>query len=547
TMRWEADSPLRFSRPIRWLLALHGDNVMPLELNNLKSSDITYGHSLYGAPALRVKNAQDFLKALKKNKIMYDFNERKALIEKQLIKRSWHKNYQLLDEVSGLLEYPDFLEGNFMNKYLKLPKEVFIASMSKNQRIFPLEDKQGNLTNKFLAVLNGVIKNKKRTALHYQNVLDAKLKDALFFYDEDSKTAISKKAVLLKDMVFHKKLGSYQDKVERLKKLSSYFKEVFALTDKEYDDLLKAISLCKADLLTQMVGEFPSLQGVMGKYYAKAEGLDIEICEAIEEHYKPRFAEDSLPKTKLGACLAIMDKFDSVICHFKAGNQPKTGGDMYALRRQAIGIINIILDKNIHLSLSDVYDKVFDIAPCTADKNVLKKELMEFLKERLIGMIEAQYKPRHDLTDAVVASGFDDIYNFSLRLRALSNIIDENYFECARCVVERTNNITKSISNFKDNIDASLFEMQEERALFESYKNIKDKVSVLIKEKDFKAVTKIYGEALFTITNTFFDKVMVNVENQNLRNNRLKLLRDINQLYTKDIADLAKMERRTIE
>ncbi len=541
TMLWERDSDIRFPRPIRWILALHGNEVIPANLDGIKTANITYSKRPLVSDAIEIKNADDFFIKLRKNGIIYNFEERKSVIKKFLQKSTWHENQQLLDEVTGLVEYPEFIKGGFDKKYLQLPQEILIASMSKNQRIFPLE-KEGKLINEFVGVIDGKygIFKKKKITTHYEQVLDAKLKDALFFYNEDLKKPLPERVKELNGMIFHKKLGSYADKIERLKKLAAFFKKPFKLTNTDYEKIIKAIELCKADLLTQMVGEFPSLQGVIGKYYAIKGGIDNEVAIAIEEHYRPRSYGDKLPETKPGTILALLDKFDSVICHFKAGHQPKGNRDLYALRRQTIGIINIISNSGIELSLSDIFDKVFEIAPLDADKKRLKGEFTEFVRGRLTAIMESKFS-RQDLINAVLSSGYDNIYRFYLRLRALNNIINEFYFEQARCVVERTNNITKNVSGFIKEIDISLLQMQEEKQLYEKYKTVRDRIKAFIQQDRYAEATKIYGNTLADITNSFFDKVMVNVENEKLKNNRLKLLKEINELYTKDVADLAKI------
>ncbi len=539
-MHWD-ESGLLFPRPIRWILAMLGNEIIRCKIGNLSCGNITYGHHLFNSRPIKIKDTNDFFKKLRRRNVIYSFKERKQIISKYLTGKNWHRNEGLLNEVTGLVEYPDFIEGSFNKSYLKLPEEVLIASMSKNQRVFPLQDRNGKLANRFVGIIDGKLRQTKRIKAHYEQVLDAKLKDALFFYNEDLKKPLGERAEQLKGVIFHKKLGSYADKVERLKKLIYSFKQTFKLSDIDYEKIIKACTLCKADLLTQMVGEFPSLQGVMGKYYALAEDIDEEIARAIEEHHRPRFSEDRLPETKLGSILALLDKFDSVICHFKAGHQPKGNWDLYALRRQSIGIINIILAKKLELSLSGMFDKIFEIAPGDAECEKLKTEFTEFIKERLIVMMDEQYKFRRDLINAVISSGFDNIYNFYLRLDGLNNIINKFYFEQARCVVERTNNITKGVSSFIEEIDVSLLQMDEEKALFEKYKIIKDKFASFIQQDNYDEATKLYAEALSDITNSFFDKVMVNVDDKKLRNNRLKLLKGINVLYVRDIADLTKV------
>ncbi|HEO64110.1 MAG TPA: glycine--tRNA ligase subunit beta, partial [Candidatus Omnitrophica bacterium] len=544
TMLWDAENPVKFPRPIRWVLALFGNEVVPVNIAGITASNITYGHRLLAPKPIRVKDARDLFTKLRKRCVIYDAEERKQKIEKYLKKKNWYKNGQLLEEVSALVEFPAFIDGIFDRGYLALPHEALIASMSKNQRIFLLEDGKGRFTNKFVAVINGNIRGKKRIGFHYEQVLNAKLKDALFFYNEDLKTPMRERAKQLNGVIFHKALGTYADKVNRMERLAADCREILNLSKDEFDRIITVCQLCKADLLTQMVGEFPSLQGIMGKYYSLAEGLEKEVAQAIEEHYKPRFADDTLPEAKAGSVVALLDKLDSVAGHFKAGNRPKGNWDLYALRRQSIGIIRIIIDSKMGgISLKYMFSRIFDLVPGSADIEETKRLFLDFMKERTIMMMSTQYNFRYDLIDAVSAAGFDDIYNFYLRLCELNNIIDEFVFEQARCVVERTNNIIKGQKEFTPSADQALLQDGIEKELFLIYDDIKLEMRQLIDSRQYAKATQLYGGRLFDAIHKYFDEVMVNVKDERLRANRLRLMKDINSLYTEGIADLARIAK----
>ena len=377
TMRWD-EYGLAFARPIRWLLALFGEKIINFEFAGLRSSPITYGHRFLGHKKIKVKNAETYFKLLDKNYVVWDNEARKAKILSYLEKRRWHENRQLLNEVNNLVEFPVFIEGTFREEYLKIPGEVLLASMSKHQRIFCLEDKRGKLVNRFAGVINGNYGKRKQIIKNFENVLDARLKDALFFYEADTKKPIQLWADGLKGVVFHKKLGTVAEKVERMKRMAQFLLKATKIDDCDKNYLLRAISLCKADLLTQMVGESPSLQGVIGRYYALDSNEPEPVADAIEEHYLPRFADDDLPATSIGVLSSLADKIDNIVSYFKIGKFPKGGWDLYALRRQAIAIISILQKRKLTLSLSDAFDFAYTICPGDFNKEKLKDI---FLKE----------------------------------------------------------------------------------------------------------------------------------------------------------------------
>ena len=476
-----------------------------------------------------------------KNHVVVDNELRKAKILSYLEKRRWHENKQLLNEVNNLVEFPVFVEGTFKEEYLTIPNEVLLASMSKHQRIFCLEDKKGELLNRFVGVINGNYGNRKQIIKNFENVLDARLKDALFFYEADTKRPLQQWAAGLKGVVFHKKLGTIAQKVERLKKIAQFLLKATKACDCDKDYLARAISLCKADLLTQMVGEFPSLQGVIGRYYAIDSNEPEPVADAIGEHYLPRFADDAVPSTNIGVLSSLADKIDNIICYFKIGKFPKGGWDLYALRRQAIAIISILQKKKLQLSLSSTFDFVYPLCPGDLDKEKLKNTFLDFFKDRFIYFSKMRFGYRHDIIEAVISGGVDDLFNSSLKLEALNSIIDEYYFEKSRSIVERTYNIIKaSKGRFEDLLPALLYEPKEQ-ALYGALKQLEPVFKQYCADKEYVEATKLFGESLSGMVHDFFDKVMVNVDKKELRSNRLSLLLCINRLYIDNIADLSKI------
>jgi len=540
TMRWDSCG-FMFARPIRWLLAIFGEKVISFEFAGLRSSSITSGHRFLGHKKIKVKNAEAYFKLLNKNYVIWDNEARKSKILSYLEKKRWHENKQLLNEVNNLVEFPVFIEGEFREEYLKIPSEVLLASMSKHQRVFCLQNKKGELVNRFVGVINGNYGNRKQIIKNFENVLDARLKDALFFYEADTKKPMQFWSEGLKGVVFHKKLGTVAEKVERLKKTGQFLLKATGINDCDKNYLLRAISLCKADLLTQMVGEFPSLQGVIGRYYALYSNEPKPVANAIGEHYLPRFADDDVPATNIGVLCSLTDKIDNIVCYFKIGKFPKGGWDLYALRRQAIAIISILQKKKLTFSLSDTFDFVYPICPGDFNEEKLKNIFLDFFKDRFIYFSKMRFGYRHDIIEAVTACGIDDLYNSFLKLESLNSIIDEHYFEKSRSIVERTYNIIKTSKDRIENVLPALLQEPEEQALYKEFKQLKPVFKQYCVDKEYIKATQLFGESLSRIVHDFFDKVMVNVDKKSLRVNRLGLLTCINKLYIDNIADLSKI------
>ncbi|MDD5504162.1 MAG: glycine--tRNA ligase subunit beta [Candidatus Omnitrophica bacterium] len=537
TMRWNGTGAA-FSRPIRWIVALFGDKVLSFEYAGIKSSNATRGHRFLGRDFIKVKNPCHYFKTLKKNHVVWDNNERRKIILSFLEKKRWHPNDELLSEVVNLVEKPCFIEGSFDKKYLQIPREVLLAAMSKHQRIFCLEDKNSALASRFAGVLNGAKKNTKQIIKNFENVLEARLKDALFFYKSDTKKPLTEWAQGLDGIVFYKGLGTIHDKAQRIKKIALFISRNYYPGIDE-NDIAKAAPLLKADLLTSMVREFPSLQGIMGMYYAKDSGYPDAVSRAISEHYLPRFASDKLPSTDMGSLFSLADKFDNIVSYFSIGKSPKGNWDPYALRRQAIGIILILMETKKSLSLSGVIDFCLEQYAGSETKSKCRQAIQLFLKDRLVSILKAKGQYRHDLIESVMASGADDIYKTCLKLNELNSIINSPEFEQARVIVERTHNIVAAAGISLPEIDEKLFSQEQENKVFGGFNNTKDEFMALCKEGLFSKATDNIAAALSGDLGDYFDKVMVNVDDKRVRANRLALLSAINKLYTDNIANLS--------
>jgi glycyl-tRNA synthetase beta chain len=408
--------------------------------------------------------------------------------------------------------------------------------MKEHQRYFPVEDARGRLLPRFLVITNRGPQEAPFTVEGNERVLKARLADAKFFWEEDRKLSLWKRVEGLKEVVFHEKLGSYWERVERIDRLAGYLALRLGLVADEREALHRASRLCKADLLTQMVGEFPKLQGVMGYHYAREEGEKEEVARAILEHYLPRFAGDRLPETLLGTLLSLADKFDALCGCFSIGLIPTGSQDPYALRRQAQGIIRILEEKNLNLSLKDSLAAALENFP---GRGTTLQELLEFFRDRLYQTF-LERGQRHDIINAVLAAGFDNVADFSRRLEVISRLSQTEQWQGLVTVVERTFNIGKKAAATGE-VEETLLQEKEERQLWELYQRHKDRIQSLINKEQYEEASMEYYTSFAQAVHNFFEKVFVNVEDLRLRNNRLLLLKNINELYSTRIADLAQI------
>lgn len=561
TMRW-ADYEFRFVRPIRWMVALFGDQIIPVEICGVKSGKFSMGHrfmqqslkaaaesqgllsaalskvgnKVYSAlagvkGAVEIPSAGDYKKVMYDNFVMVDQDERRALILQQIKDLAAQNggeaeiNEDLLEEVNYLVEWPTALCGKFEEKFLSLPKECIITPMREHQRYFPVLDEDGNLLNKFITVRNGGSEHLDIVTHGNERVLRARLSDAEFFFNEDRATKLEDRLEKLKTVSFQEGLGNMYDKSERLVKMAEMLR--FAInTPVDEEELRRCALLCKTDLVTGMVIEFTELQGVMGREYALLDGEKPEVATGIFEHYLPRFAGDALPATTIGRIVGIGDKLDNICATFSRGLAPTGSQDPYALRRQALGVINILLDANYHISLAKIIAGtlyLLDIKPEETGK--LVPQIMEFFKQRLRNLLMDQ-GIRYDVIDAVFADKRnDDMVDLAVRCKALAAYVEAGNAEPLVQVSVRVSNLCKKIEK-EVAISGALFKDESENKLHEVVAAVSKEIIPEIVLYDYAAVLKA-GEKVIEPVNIFFDNVMVMDEDENVKNNRLAMLEEV--------------------
>lgn len=561
TMRW-ADYEFRFVRPIRWMVALFGDQIIPVEICGVKSGKFSMGHrfmqqslkaaaesqgllsaalskvgnKVYSAlagvkGAVEIPSAGDYKKVMYDNFVMVDQDERRALILQQIKDLAAQNggeaeiNEDLLEEVNYLVEWPTALCGKFEEKFLSLPKECIITPMREHQRYFPVLDEDSNLLNKFITVRNGGSEHLDIVTHGNERVLRARLSDAEFFFNEDRATKLEDRLEKLKTVSFQEGLGNMYDKSERLVKMAEMLR--FAInTPVDEEELRRCALLCKTDLVTGMVIEFTELQGVMGREYALLDGEKPEVATGIFEHYLPRFAGDALPATTIGRIVGIGDKLDNICATFSRGLAPTGSQDPYALRRQALGVINILLDANYHISLAKIIAGtlyLLDIKPEETGK--LVPQIMEFFKQRLRNLLMDQ-GIRYDVIDAVFADKRnDDMVDLAVRCKALAAYVEAGNAEPLVQVAVRVSNLCKKIEK-EVAISGALFKDESENKLHEVVAAVSKEIIPEIVLYDYAAVLKA-GEKVIEPVNTFFDNVMVMDEDENVKNNRLAMLEEV--------------------
>ncbi len=561
TMRW-ADYEFRFVRPIRWMVSLFGDQIIPVEICGVKSGKFSMGHrfmqqslkaaaesqgllsaalskvgnKVYSAlagvkGAVEIPSAGDYKKVMYDNFVMVDQDERRALILQQIKDLAAQNggeaeiNEDLLEEVNYLVEWPTALCGKFEEKFLSLPKECIITPMREHQRYFPVLDEDGNLLNKFITVRNGGSEHLDIVTHGNERVLRARLSDAEFFFNEDRATKLEDRLEKLKTVSFQEGLGNMYDKSERLVKMAEMLR--FAInTPVDEEELRRCALLCKTDLVTGMVIEFTELQGVMGREYALLDGEKPEVAAGIFEHYLPRFAGDALPATTIGRIVGIGDKLDNICATFSRGLAPTGSQDPYALRRQALGVINILLDANYHISLAKIIAGtlyLLDIKPEETGK--LVPQIMEFFKQRLRNLLMDQ-GIRYDVIDAVFADKRnDDMVDLAVRCKVLAAYVEAGNAEPLVQVSVRVSNLCKKIEK-EVAISGALFKDESENKLHEVVAAVSKEIIPEIVLYDYAAVLKA-GEKVIEPVNAFFDNVMVMDEDENVKNNRLAMLEEV--------------------
>ncbi len=538
TMRWDG-SGVRFARPIRWLLALYGTAPVKCSLGALVSSPRTWVGLPKRPRAVAVRSADQYLAALKQAGVILDHTRRRAWIEQEvarIAKRSRGQtapemvSHGLLDEVAFLVEQPVSLPGSFDRKYLALPRELLLASMAKYQRIFAIES-SGTILPQCIAILDGKPTRPQEVRAVIERILNARLADSLMFWGDDHKRLpLEQMARGLSGVTFHEKLGSMADKTQRLCALSEPLSQAWGLTTEERERLRRACTLAKADLVSTMVKEFPTLQGVIGKYYAKDSGEAQPVAEAIEEHYLP--VGDRLPKTLLGSALAIIDKYDTLVSYFGLGITPTGDQDPFGLRRAAQGIVEVAWKVHRPLPLEALLPKT---------QSRVGPQVKRYLFERLYTFAWPSPAPSADCIDAVLSSPCDDLIDAMDRIATLRRLSRDPGLLKAAKVIERTRNILKGGTLKQPEVDPARLQEPLERQLWEVYQSKAPQVTQLMQDRSYAEATTLFGELFFEPLHEFFDHVLVNVPDGALQQNRLALMQAINTLYTGRVADLSKL------
>ena len=546
SMHWVAGG-ITFARPFRMILALLGGTVIGFEINGVRAGRESAGHPFLSPQRIQFSAADwaAYLTQLRKHHVVADIGERRAIIEKKITDclagyGSKLEDQDLLDEVTNLVEFPNVVEGSFDEKFLAVPEAVLVESMRAHQRYFPIRDAAGKLLPKFITVINRDDRYAQVIRGGNERVLRARLSDAEFFLWEDTREPLSARLERLKGVTFQAQLGSVYEKVQRLKALAKTLAEQAGLAAEQQAMCVRAAELCKNDLVTAMVGEFPSLQGLIGREYALRDGEPREAADAIAEHYMPRGADDALPQTATGCILSLAEKFDTMLGCFSVGLAPTGSQDPYALRRAASGIIRILMERNVTLSLSAAAAEANNLqARGLPQAEGVEGRVLAFLRDRLYYYFSDKGY-RYDQVNAVLATGFDDVRDAKARLDAIAALAAEPDWEELVTVVQRTWNIIKNVEVTAEASEA-LLEAPEEKELWAVLARHEREVNQLAEQRRYAEAARLFAQAFVKSVHHFFDKVYVNVDDLAVRQNRLALMKRINKLFTGRIADLSQI------
>lgn len=541
SMRWR-DLDIRFARPMHWIVALYGGEIIPFTFGDLISGNCSRGHRFMAPGEFSVSGAGDYVSKAEKQYVIPQVAKRRQMIEAQLEKLAEqlggriNPDPELLDEVSFLVEMPQALAGSIEDRFLQLPPELLITSMREHQRYFTLVDKQGRLLPHFITIANTLAKDPGVVVAGNERVLRARLSDAMFFWQEDQKSKLEDRLEALKKVVYQARLGTSYEKVERFTQLAEDLAQ--QLSPENLKLTRRAALLAKCDLETGMVYEFPELQGIMGREYALLEGEDSRVAKAIYEHYLPIQAGGELPSDDLGAFVSIADKIDSICGCFSVNLIPTGTADPYALRRCAIGILAIILDRGYAVSIPGLVEKSVALLEKQRQRPAAEiiADVVEFIRLRLVNMLAGQQYPV-DVVEAVLSASFIEPGDAVERIKALSLLKEQADFEPLAVAFKRVGNIIKG--GLDQPVDPALFEAPCEAGLYEALQKVEAQVGTLLKSHDYaRALDAIAG--LRGPVDEFFDGVMVMTDDVAVKNNRLALLTSIAALF-KDIADFGRI------
>ncbi|WP_281828076.1 MULTISPECIES: glycine--tRNA ligase subunit beta [Lactobacillus] len=541
-MRWDSND-FEFVRPIHWLVSLYDSDVIPVKILDITAGRKTEGHRFLGDSVV-LANADDYVEALKDQFVIVDAKERKDMIVNQMNdlvkKNNWKikEDKNLLEEVTNLVEYPTVFAGSFDEKYLNIPDEVLITSMKDNQRYFEVYDQNGKLINHFIAVRNGNKDFLDNVISGNEKVLVARLDDAQFFYDEDRKYPLSHFVDKMKNVSFHDKIGSMAEKMKRVRLIGDYLAKRWNLDENVVKDFDRASELYKFDLVTQMVGEFAELQGVMGMHYARLAGENEEVAVAIKEHYMPTTAEGELPETTVGSLLSIADKIDNILTFFGAGMIPSSSNDPYALRRNAYGIVRILLNQKWSLPFNQVLPEIVELVdgktPAKLPKtNEEDEQIALFIRDRIKQYLQKN-NFKYDVIDAVLASSQQDPSEILSAAKVLGLHHDDAEFKPVVESLTRIDNILKKakFNNKQAEVDENLFEDASENELFAGIQNLQEIQNLADLYQGFVQLQPVIDR--------YFDTNMIMAKDEKVKNNRLAQLSQVSVLADR-LGDLSKL------
>lgn len=539
-MRW-GDSKVQFVRPVHWLLVLFGDEVIPLSVLGLDASQHSRGHRFHSSSPVMVESPQEYEAQLKEAYVIADFQERRELIRSQVEAAGKEAGGQaliddaLLDEVTALVEWPVPLIGRFDEDFLRVPQEAIITAMQEHQRYFPVVDEKGTLQNAFITISNIESSNEELVIYGNEKVIRPRLADAAFFFDNDKATTLADHAKRLEQLVFQEKLGTVADKCLRISQLAGYITE---LLGGSVEFAQQAGRLCKADLVTEMVNEFDTMQGTMGYYLAKHEGLEDDVALALKEHYYPRFSGDDLPSNRTGQAVAIADKLDTLVGIFGIGQIPTGDRDPYALRRATLGILRIIIEKSLGLDLEDLVQRAVTL---------YGDLIAEDTKEQVLNFIQGRYRAFYQdqgistpVILSVLAVNPTSPLDFHQRVHAVAKFQAQEAAQSLAEANKRVANIlAKNAEDIPEEVEGDLLEADAEHALASAIVAAYEETSVKLDHYDYAGALAILAE-LNEPVNNFFEQVMVMSENEALRKNRLALLAFLRDLFLQ-VADISEL------
>jgi glycyl-tRNA synthetase beta chain len=537
-----------FARPVRWLVALHGGRPLKIRFGEVVSGKVTYGHRFLAPKAIALKGTpEDYVAKLEKAFVIVDPAARRALVEQEVARAAKAAggkpldNPGLVDEVTNLVESPTGIAGEFEKSNLELPREVVISEMRSHQRYFAVVDSAGKLKNRFVAVAGTKVKDPKVARHGYERVLRARLADARFFFEEDKKKKLRDRIESLGRRTYQAKLGSELDRTHRIGAVASALARAVGKGDL-VPDLLEVARLAKTDLTTGMVGEFPELQGIMGAHYARVEGLKPEVADAIEDHYKPLGASSDMPRGDLGALAGLADRLHQLVGIVGVGEKATGAADPFGLRRAAIGILRILLDRGYHLSLAAAIEQTLDAlqgVKLSQDRAVVAEQVLDFARGRLKAQWGEEFPP--DLVEAVLAAGFDDVVDARKRLEALAEVKARPDFLPLAVAFKRVANIQEKAGGpGAAKVDPQLLTDDAERTLLSEIERVESQASSLRENRNYPAVLRNVA-TLEPAVAKFFDDVLVMAEEPALRANRLGLMRRVAALFA-DLADFRKIQ-----